>query len=170
MKKFLPLIIFLFLLLFIIIGTYKISNQHNKKFINKPLPEFKLSQLYKQNNYFANYNLKKNQYYLINFFASWCSSCKLEHDILLQLEYIGLDIIGIAWRDFDDKVKEFLTKYDNPYQEVLIDPKNDFGKLLNISGTPESYLIDKNQKIIWHKKGALIQSDADIIKNFLTKD
>ncbi len=169
MKKFLPLIIFFILLIFIIIGTYKISNQYGNQLINNPLPQFKLKYLYNQNKYFTNIDLKNDQYYLINFFASWCATCKIEHKLLIKLQDSGLDIIGIAWRDFDDQTKKTLSKLKNPYSEILIDPKNIFGKILNLSGTPESYLINKKQQIIWHKKGILTEQDISEIINYIKR-
>lgn len=167
MKKFLPLIIFSLLLILIIIGTYKISNQYNNQLINKSLPQLKLRYLYNQNKYFTNSDIKNNQYYLINFFASWCSTCKIEHNLLVEMQKLGLDIIGIAWRDFDDKAKEILEKFTNPYLEVLIDPKNIFGKSLKVNGTPENFLINKNHIIIWHKKGPITKQDLIIIKGLI---
>ena len=167
MKKFLPLIIFSLLLILIIIGTYKISNQYNNQLINKSLPQLKLRYLYNQNKYFTNSDLKNNQYYLINFFASWCSTCKIEHNLLVEMQKFGLDIIGISWRDFDDKAKEILEKFTNPYLEVLIDPKNIFGKSLKVNGTPENFLINKNHIIIWHKKGPITKQDLIIIKGLI---
>ncbi|MDA9573637.1 redoxin family protein [Rickettsiales bacterium] len=167
MKKFLPLIIFSLLLILIIIGTYKISNQYNNQLINKSLPQLKLRYLYNQNKYFTNSDLKNNQYYLINFFASWCSTCIIEHNLLVEMQKLGLDIIGIAWRDFDDKAKEILEKFTNPYLEVLIDPKNIFGKNLKVNGTPENFLLNKDHIIIWHKKGPITKQDLIIIKGLI---
>ncbi len=167
MKKFLPLAIFIILLNIIALGTHKIANQ--QAFAkNDYFPQFSLPHLLDENQTFNNQNIKQ-QYALINFFASWCSSCRLEHDFLMELKNNPkINLYGIAWRDIDFDTQRFLKNLGNPYKIVATDSKNKLGKNLGVKGTPESFLIDKNGKIIFHYRGPLDDFEINKIKRLIS--
>lgn len=166
MKKFSPLISFIAILGLVAFGTYKIADKQKRDLENKQIPDFELPLLSNQNEFINSKTLLNQEYFLINFFASWCTSCRIEHELLLDLSK-NLKIIGIAWRDIDIKTKKFLEEAGNPYYQVLTDSKNDFGKKVNLSGTPESFLVDKNGNIVFYKEGPLQQADFYKIINIL---
>ena len=41
-------------------------------------------------------------FYIINFFASWCKPCLAEHPLLMELQSKGIKIIGVNFRDDED--------------------------------------------------------------------
>ena len=87
MQKIIKIII-LFIFLFVI-GIFYISltrdtNYSTSSLINKKTPEFKIIS-FDNSNFYTRDNIKKNNYTLINFWASWCAPCKTEHPILMKL-------------------------------------------------------------------------------------
>ena len=93
-------------------------------------------------------NNTNNNLFIINIFASWCAPCKVEHPFLMQLKKKKISIIGINYKDNKKNAKVFLQKYGNPYKEVLLDNKGELSINLGAYGVPETFLIDKNFKII----------------------
>ena len=61
-------------------------------------------------------DLKKNDFTLINFWASWCAPCKVEHPILMRLSKSKkLKILGVNFKDKEKQAKKFLSDLGNPY-------------------------------------------------------
>ncbi|WP_221796943.1 DsbE family thiol:disulfide interchange protein [Oceanobacter mangrovi] len=80
---------------------------------------------------------------LVNVWATWCPTCKAEHAFLNQLAAEqGIRIIGINYKDEDDKAKQWLASYGNPYQGNISDPDGKLGLELGVYGAPETFLID----------------------------
>ena len=80
---------------------------------------------------------------LINFFASWCAPCLLEHPLLLRLkEREGATIIGIAWKNKPDEARAWLKKLGDPFRYAGVDPEGKLSLDWGLSGVPETYLVD----------------------------
>lgn len=118
MKKIIKIIPLLLLVLIVIIGSLAIfkagkkQNFNNKLEANKivKLPDFTFADLYDRSRNLSSADFHKNLS-ILNIFASWCTTCKAEHEILMQLSARGLvNIYGIAWRDVDDNVMRYLEK------------------------------------------------------------
>jgi cytochrome c biogenesis protein CcmG/thiol:disulfide interchange protein DsbE len=169
-----PLIIFTIIILLSLSVLYKHSLQ--KSFSNKLrsgqevfLPKFSLASLYEEQSSLSNKDFTQ-KYSLINVFASWCVSCAQEHRVLLELsKNNNLNIYGIAWRDVDKNTKEYLKRKGNPYKKVAIDNKGLTSKLLSVSGTPESFLVDSKGRVIYHQIGVIDDKFLDILSLMLRK-
>lgn len=156
--SYLPLIILLLFIIIISAATTKLNQKQNLSTINNdslPIEDFEIKNLYP-----GKVNLRQEDlighYSIINFFASWCTGCAAEHDFLMSLKSEGkFKIYGVAWRDFDQKTKEFINNYGNPYNLILKDTKGEFGQRFNIKAIPESLFIDPKGRIIIHHQGVL---------------
>ena len=94
---------------------------------------------------------------LLNFFASWCVPCVVEHPELMALSGSGLPIWGIAYKDAVSATSGFLQTHGNPFVRVARDAGGvaiDFG----VYGVPESYLLDRDGIIRWHVAGPLTEA------------
>jgi cytochrome c biogenesis protein CcmG, thiol:disulfide interchange protein DsbE len=79
---------------------------------------------------------------LVNVWATWCPTCKAEHTFLNELAEQGVTIYGINYKDEDDKARQWLFNFGNPYDLNLRDPEGKLGLDLGVYGAPETFLID----------------------------
>ena len=87
---------------------------------------------------------------LVNVWATWCVSCKVEHPVLNDLAKQGVVIHGVNYKDNNADAQRWLKDFLNPYQLNISDPKGTLGLNLGVYGAPETFLIDK-KGIIRHK-------------------
>ena len=87
----------------------------------------------------------KKEILLVNFFASWCVPCIVEHDFLFELKkQKPIKIYGINYKDDIKNLEIWLEKLGNPYSKIGIDKTGITGINWGVNGIPESFLIDKN--------------------------
>lgn len=161
--KFFIVILFLF-----VIGTFYLSLNKEKDYntlnlVGKKLNLINLDSFYGDN--FLNIKeLEKNDFTLINFWASWCSPCRLEHPTLMMLkEKPKLKLIGVNFKDQRGNAKIFLKEFGNPYHFIA---KDKFGKIsinFGVYGIPESILINKDLVILQKYIGPLTSDDYNEI-------
>ena len=87
------------------------------------------------------------QAYLINVFGSWCTPCRAEHPLLMELKQRGVIIVGVDYKDAPQNGAAFLERFGNPFAEVGLDPEGRFGLDLGISGVPETFVIGPDGRI-----------------------
>ena len=152
--KYITLIIttaFIFISLFF--GLNKKDKTLNSPLLNKPIPEINLVSLKNENLNESDFN---KEIILVNFFASWCVPCIVEHDFLFELKkQKPIKIYGINYKDDIENLEIWLEKLGNPYSKIGIDKTGITGINWGVNGIPESYLIDKNG-IIKHKINGVI--------------
>ena len=163
--KYITLIIttaFIFISLFF--GLNKKDKTLNSPLLNKPIPEINLNSL---TNAKLDQSDFKNEILLVNFFASWCVPCIVEHDFLFKLKkQKPIKIYGINYKDNIENLEVWLEKLGNPYAKIGIDKTGTTGIDWGVNGIPESFLIDQNG-IIKHKINGVI--DEKQIKILLIK-
>ena len=129
-----------------------------------------LQSLYSDKKLFLNDLFLKDNFTLINIWASWCLPCKDEHPYLINLsKSFNLTIIGINYKDDNNNAKKFLLELGNPYKEVLIDRDGVKSIELGAIGVPETYLVNKEKKIIKKFIGPLNQNNFKEILNIVKK-
>jgi cytochrome c biogenesis protein CcmG/thiol:disulfide interchange protein DsbE len=150
--NFSKIIIFSFVIFFLLIlwlGLNKNNNYDTKNLIGKEISNFELPSIHSSES-ISHKDLKQNQFTLINFFASWCSPCRLEHKYLIKLTYQNknIKILGINFKDKKNNALNFLNELGDPYSFVAEDPDGKTSILFGIYGIPESILINKELTII----------------------
>lgn len=85
---------------------------------------------------------------LVNFWATWCTPCRAEHPVLLDLEKQGVRIVGVLYKDDADLGRQLLKRDGNPFDVVAMDPTGDAGIAFGIAGVPETFLVDRDGMII----------------------
>ena len=155
------LIICVFSLVYLLSG--KDPNKPPSALLNKNVPIFESSSLYDSKEIIKTINIK-NKKTLINFFASWCSPCKIEHPLFFEIreKYPDLYLLGFNHKDPVSSAKKYLEDDGNPYDFVGVDSDGLIALEFGVFGLPETYLINEDGKIIYKFMGPITK---DILKN-----
>ena len=156
MKKlvyFLPIILFIILGIFLFRGIQLDPSEMPSALIDKPLPTFLLPTLDGTKN-ISDLDVR-GKVTLINVWATWCVSCRMEHPYLLELTKQGVHIIGLDYKDDDIKAKQWIKELGNPYALIIADKTGSLGLDLGVFGAPESFLLDKNGIIRYKRVGVI---------------
>lgn len=92
---------------------------------------------------------------LVNFFASWCAPCEIEHPVLVQMKAERVRLVGIAYKDAPQNTEAFLTRLGNPFSEILVDRDGRAGIEFGVTGVPETYVVGRDGVIIAKHTGPL---------------
>ena len=148
-------IITIFIFICFLFALNKNDKDLKSVFINKEAPEFNLKSLKKNN--LSNKDFE-NEILLVNFFASWCIPCIVEHDFLFELKkQKEIKIYGLNYKDNIKDLENWLNKLGNPYTKIGIDKSGLNSIDWGVNGIPESFLIDKDG-IIRHKVNGIIDN------------
>ena len=156
------------LLIIFIIGVFFIGLNKNSIYDTKNLVGQKITKIrlerFTGDRIITEEDLKKNNFTLINFWASWCAPCRLEHSFLMSLsEKYDLKILGINFKDNKENSLKFLKELGNPYYDIGKDVDGKVSIKFGVYGVPESILIDKNLKIIKKFIGPLDSNNLEEI-------
>ncbi len=151
-----PLLIFLGLVVFLYsqLNNPKTIKAHTQ--LNQMFPEFT-----RPNTLDATQNITLDQILgepaLINIWSTWCPQSQLEHLTLMKLFNQSIKIYGIPYKSDPVLVQEWLEKQGNPYQKVIHD-EGELALNLGVTGTPETFLIDSNGRIVLHYSGLFTEA------------
>lgn len=160
----LPLVLFLGLAAFLLVGLRHDPHEIPSPLINKAAPEFKLSQLQEPGKTFSPRDMR-GKVWVLNFWGTWCVACRDEHPLLLQyaksgaLPIYGVDYIygGMDYKDERAAALQMLEQEGNPYTMTLSDPEGRTSIDYGVYGAPESYLIDRNGVIRFKQIGPITE-------------
>ena len=97
---------------------------------------------------------------LVNFFASWCAPCEIEHPVLMGLKRQGVRIVGVAYKDAPENTKAFVGRLGDPFKTALVDRDGRAGIEFGVTGVPETYLVGADGVIIAKHTGPLTAESA----------
>jgi cytochrome c biogenesis protein CcmG/thiol:disulfide interchange protein DsbE len=153
-----------FLALFALLGMlwYELfANQHDipSPLIGEAVPTFSLPTL---NNGTLSSRDLQGHVSLLNVFASWCYACSLETDMLMKIKTTyHVALYGINYKDKREDLESWLKKYGNPYIKIGDDRNGDVAIDLGVFGTPETFIISKQGKIVYRHVGVIDQKVWD---------
>jgi cytochrome c biogenesis protein CcmG/thiol:disulfide interchange protein DsbE len=143
MKRWLPLVIFAVLVGFFAKGLFLNPREVPSPFIGKAAPAFTLPLVGNANAAFSPAEMK-GKVWLLNVWAPWCVSCRQEHGVLMTLaQSQSVPIVGLNWKDKDREAEQLLAQTGNPFLAVPDDLTGKVGIDYGVTGTPETYVIDK---------------------------
>ena len=157
MNKYLliPLVLFIGLVVFLLIGLHRDPREVPSPLINKPAPDFQLQQLKEPAKTFAAKEMR-GKVWLLNFWGTWCVACREEHPVLLKYSKTGdVPIYGVDYKDDRATAIQLLAEEGNPYTITASDPEGRTSIDYGVYGAPESYLIDKNGVIRFKQIGPI---------------
>lgn len=107
---------------------------------------------------------------LVNFFASWCAPCEIEHPLLIKLKSEGVSIVGVAYKDAPANTQAFLGRLGDPFASRLVDRDGRAGIEFGVTGVPETFLISREGTVLAKHTGPLTEEKAAMFVNELKQN
>ncbi len=170
MSKFwlaIPLVLFIALAGFLMLGLWRDPHEIPSPLINKPAPALQLPELREPSKTFSSQDMR-GKVWLVNFWGTWCIACREEHPLLLEYAKENVvPIVGIDYKYSNDSSDEraaavqFLAEVGDPYSLTVHDSDGRTSIDFGVYGAPESFLIDKNGVIRFKQIGPITRDVWD---------
>ena len=138
-----PLVLFIAMLVLLTAGLSNNPRIVPSPLIDRPLPPFSLPRLFTPDVNIgpADFN---GGVTLLNVWASWCTSCRVEHPLFMELSESEEDIFiyGLNYKDKRENAMQWLQRHGNPFKASAYDEKGMTGIDLGVYGVPETYIVD----------------------------
>ena len=154
-KLLIPLAIFLVIAVFLGVGLTRDPRKLPSTMIDRPAPQFTLKQVSALDKTFSPADMK-GQVWLLNVWASWCVSCRIEHPLLVELA--KANVVPVIGLNYKDKVPEgiaWLAQNGDPYKLSIVDADGRVGIDWGVYGVPETFVVDKEGVIRYKQIGPL---------------
>jgi cytochrome c biogenesis protein CcmG, thiol:disulfide interchange protein DsbE len=94
---------------------------------------------------------------VLNFWASWCVPCRIEHADLVQAASMfqprGVHFFGILYQDRVSSARAFIEELGGINYPSLLDEATRTGIAYGITGVPETFVIGRDGKVVWKYNG-----------------
>ena len=165
--KLITVLLIIFVLSIFYISLNRNTNYDTEYLVGNKLAEIKLKDFDKDTFYTEN-DFKNSKYTLINFWASWCGPCRVEHPVLMKLsKEKNLRIFGVNFKDNKNNATKFLDNLGNPYYQIAGDQDGKQSIRFGIYGIPESILVNNELIILKKYIGPLNLDDLNEIKKLM---
>jgi cytochrome c biogenesis protein CcmG/thiol:disulfide interchange protein DsbE len=159
MSRLVPLLVFLVLAGLLAFGLRNAERKDElpSPLIGKPLPEFSLPLLGDPQQRVTPADLR-GQPWLVNFWASWCVTCRVEHPVITSLAQSGaVQVVGFNFRDAPEDAQAWLAHFGDPYAFHVTDLDGRVSIDFGVYAAPESFLVDPQGTIVFKHLGALTE-------------
>ena len=166
-----PSILFLFILLtfFYLLTIERNPSELPSNLLDKKIPKFETESLLKNERFVSSKEFGK-EIILVNFFATWCQPCRVEHAYITRFSNKkGIRIIGINYKDSPKKAVKWLSSLGNPYSDVPVDKDGRIAIDWGVYGIPETFVISSKGIIKYRHIGPVTGKIYKKI-NLLIKD
>lgn len=127
--------------------------------IGKAVPSFQLPPVQGRTLGLATADLK-GEVSLVNVFASWCVACRDEHPLLLRLKAGSVvPIHGLNYKDAPKDAAQWLDALGDPYTRTGADRDGRVGIDWGVYGVPETFVIDRDGRIVYKHIGPISARD-----------
>jgi cytochrome c biogenesis protein CcmG/thiol:disulfide interchange protein DsbE len=150
-----PLAVFIALAAFLAVGLTRDPREVPSPFIGKAAPDFRLAQVADEKLAFTPADMK-GKVWLLNVWASWCATCRVEHPVLVEMSKRNVvPIVGLNYKDRREDAMQWLRRYGDPYALSVYDDDGKVGIDYGVYGAPETFVIDKQGVIRYKQIGAI---------------
>jgi cytochrome c biogenesis protein CcmG/thiol:disulfide interchange protein DsbE len=109
--------------------------------IDKQAPSFSLAMLDQPSRQLSTADMT-GQVWILNVWASWCVSCRAEHEVITALAKRNLvAVVGLNYKDDPSDAERWLQQFGNPYATSVIDRDGRVGIDWGVYGVPETFVI-----------------------------
>ena len=159
--------LFIFVLLVFYSSLNRETNYSTDYLVGNKLEKINLKS-FDDDKIYTSEDFKKSRYTLINFWASWCAPCRIEHPYLMQLsKEKNLKILGVNFKDKKINASKFLNELGNPYYYMAKDTTGKQSVNFGIYGIPESILINNETIVLKKFVGPLNEQNLNDIKEII---
>ena len=166
-KFYVPLAVFLALAAIFVLALERdpvAKKRIDSPLVGKPAPAFDLPALSDPQRRVSTTD-RLGQVWLLNVWATWCTTCAQEHPFLNALaDSTDVAIVGLNWKDDPAAARQWLQRRGNPYAAVAVDTQGGVGIDYGVVAAPETFVIDQ-QGVIRHKHIGAI--DGGVIRDLL---
>ena len=100
----------------------------------------------------------RGQVVVVNFWASWCTECRVEHPALLaawdRYRDQGVVFLGIAFEDRLSASRDYLRSMGGDWPQ-LADPDARAALAFGVFGVPETFVIDRGGRVVYKSLGPI---------------
>ncbi len=154
----LPVALFALLALYFFLGLRRDPSLLPSALLDKPAPDFVLPGLGDKPG-LAKSDLA-GRVVLVNFFASWCAPCRVEHPLLMRLAAEGkVALYGIDYKDKPEDAARLLAQLGDPYSRIGVDREGRIAIDFGVYGVPETYVVDAAGRIRYRQVGPITGED-----------
>jgi cytochrome c biogenesis protein CcmG/thiol:disulfide interchange protein DsbE len=148
-----PAVVFVGLGMVLALGLRRDPSTVPSPLVGRPVPEFSLPPVKGRSLGLSSAD-SRGEVSLVNVFASWCASCRLEHPHFLQLKHRGvLPIHGLNYKDDPDDAARWLDEQGDPYTRTGADLDGRTSIDWGVYGVPETFVIDRQGRIAFKQIG-----------------
>jgi cytochrome c biogenesis protein CcmG/thiol:disulfide interchange protein DsbE len=163
LKYLTPLVLFAVMAIFLALGLNLNPRDIPSPLIGKAAPDFSLPVLNQPGRELTKHALI-GDVWILNVWASWCGSCRIEHPLFNQLAKKKLvTLVGLNYKDEPEDAKQWLAQLGNPYAISVMDQEGRTGLDYGVYGVPESFVIDKKGIIRYKHTGPVEPDDLQKI-------
>lgn len=155
--------VFLFMLLAGVVAFFMLSGRDPRllpsTLIDKPAPQFSLPPIKGFGDQAAGLSNKDlpGKVTVINFFASWCIPCRVEHAQIVALARDKeIQVFGINYKNKAKNAIDWLDRYQSPYARIGADLDGRVGIDFGVYGMPETFILDRTGRIRYKQVGAIL--------------
>ncbi len=159
--KYIFSIIFVFCIYIFYKGLQKDPHLIPSNLISKSIPEFSVESL--KGSDLSHLDLMTKDVVILNFFASWCPPCKVEHPQLLKISEEIL-VYGIAKKNKENDLVLWLEKLGSPYKKIGMDHDGLLSINWGVYGLPETFIISEGL-VKYRHLGPIMDKDLEIFYN-----
>jgi len=154
----LPLGGFAILVIFLAVGLTLDPKEVPSPFIGKPAPQFELPRLHESNEVIKTDDMK-GKVWMLNVWASWCVSCRAEHEVVTSYTRMpdAVDVIGLNYKDDRLDALAWLRQFGNPYAKIAVDLSGRTGLDWGVYGVPETFVVDKSGTVRFKHIGPITE-------------
>ncbi|MBL8383319.1 MAG: DsbE family thiol:disulfide interchange protein [Burkholderiales bacterium] len=156
-----PAAVFAVIAVFLGVGLTLNPREVPSPLIGKPVPAFSLPTMDTPVRTLTARDLA-GRAWVLNVFASWCAPCREEHPLIVDLvRRTPVPVYGLNYKDRAEDARNWLARFGNPYQAVLVDADGRAGIDFGVYGVPETFVIDRAGVVRYKKVGPLTREIID---------
>ena len=148
-----PLLVLIGLAVLLSVGLTLDPRKVPSPLVGQLVPVFSLPPVQGRTLGLANADLK-GDVSLVNVFASWCTACRDEHPVFMELQKHGtVPVHGLNYKDRPEDAARWLAALGDPYTRTGADIDGRVGIDWGVYGVPETFVIDREGRIVYKHIG-----------------